>query len=135
MRLTATLFSALLGLAGCSNYTEFTQNASGTLRVGGTFASGVDVAIIQGTSGPSCVNPTVFSTTGPNGQFSGSRTAVTGKFAVIVQHDTLCIREAGMWRMAWSGIYGPAPESVVFLCSKQASSWQCTLNNMATQRE
>lgn len=133
MRLLAAL-SALLSLAGCSNYTEFDQQVSGTLRMGESSSPAIDVALVQGASGPGCTNPPVFATTAPNGQFSGSRTAVTGRFAVIVQHDTLCIREAGGWRMAWSGIYGPAPQQLVFLCSKQVSSWQCTLNNMPTQR-
>jgi hypothetical protein len=136
MRLTAALLiGGSLCLAACSNSTEFTQSVSGTLQAGQSFATGVDIALIPSTTGQRCTNPPVFATTASNGQLSGSRTALTGKFAVIVQHDTLCIRDAGVWRKAWSGTYGPAPRSAVFLCAKEALAWRCTLNGMSTQRE
>jgi hypothetical protein len=132
MRVLFSMLAVLLSV-GCSSQTEIQQQVIGQLTINGIPAKEIRVALVPNANASGCNQPLELSRLDQDGKFAFSRSAQIGRFAVLVQHDTLCIQEGGTWQVAWKGIYGPAPEKMVFACARaQSPAWQCTMNSLVS---
>ena len=121
-------------LTGCANSYDIAQHVEGTLLSRDRPASGLTVSLVNSIDPNSCQRAIAMTVTDIGGHFSVSRTAKVGQFAVIVQNDTLCVFEDGRWHSIWTNAYGPAKPKIAFSCSKNDTTWRCTMNGLASLR-
>jgi hypothetical protein len=121
-------------LAGCANSYDIGQTVEGIILSHDRPASALSVSLVNSIDPNACERATAMAVSDISGHFSVSRTAKVGRFAVIVQNDTLCIFEGGRWQSVWTNAYGPAEPKIVFSCGKDDAAWRCTMNGLASLR-
>ena len=118
-----------VALMGCSY--EITQKVDGALAVDSRPASGVHVALVDFSAEAQCNEPKLTTITDSNGKFAMVRSAKLGRLDVLVQDDTLCLRDGDKWIPIWRSVYGPAPPTLTFSCAKLAGApWRCKMDDL-----
>ena len=120
-----------LALAGCT--TQLTQHVEGNLTTESLPVASTEVRLSSGKDSNTCLGPSL-SAAVTGGSFSFDRPVQIGRFSVEEQKDTLCIKDEGVWLLAWHSSYGPAPEHLTFACNKTAGHWTCKANGLESQQ-
>lgn len=116
-------------LIGCSY--DITQKVDGVLTVNSRPASKVQVALVDHSAEGQCSEPKLTTITDSDGRFVLVRSAQLGRLDVLVQDDTLCLRDGEKWIPIWRSFYGPAPPTLTFSCAKSESApWRCKMNGL-----
>jgi hypothetical protein len=115
-------------LVGCANSEEIDQLVEGTVVAGADPKAGLAVSVVQSIEPNACDGAKGMAETDSNGHFALYRKAKVGRFAVLVQRDTLCIFESGAWHSVWRSLYGPAAPKMTFSCTRSPKAWNCTMD-------
>ena len=122
------LIIASLIQSSCSY--EDKQKISGEFYINGEPAIDLVIGLASWDHYEQCQDAQLKGRTDMYGTLELSRTIHRSRIDPYVHKDSLCIKYAEEWEVAWSAIYGPAPETIEFKCVKNHSkNWTCLMND------
>jgi len=116
-RLAIPLLSCALGVAACGFTFEVPQTVVVHLSRGTAAVSG---AALRYYSEPECSGSFVEAVTDSNGIADFSRMAHRGRYAVMLEKPSLCIKPAEAWSQVWTTTHDP-PDKLRLDCDLSAA--------------
>lgn len=107
-------------LSGCrTGSQDLTQEVRITFLRNNAPAVGIQFKLVPESPINDCSREGQAGVTSADGTWKSSRKKSSSNvsyFAVIVQHDTICIQEQGKWKPIWSSAYGPFMDQLDIRC-------------------
>jgi hypothetical protein len=119
---------AALALAGCAPV--LTQRIEGVVTADGAPLPSGEVRLVSGKESNTCLGKKPLKAPVRAVAFSLEREVEGGPDKI--QRDGLCIKDAGIWTLAWHSVYGPAPETLSFACNRESGQWTCKANGLTS---